>query len=57
MFCIFVAIGMKQLSIAEIQRACVLYNTMNYTIIVSASAADSVAMRFIAPYAGCAIGE
>lgn len=55
--CIYVAIGQKASSIAAVVRKLEEHDAMRDTIIVAASAADSAAMQFIAPYAGCAMGE
>ncbi len=55
--CIYVAIGQKASSIAAIVRKLEEHDAMKHTIIVAASASDSAALQFIAPYAGCAMGE
>ena len=55
--CIYVAIGQKQSSIANVVRKLQEHGAMDHTIIVAASASDSAAMQFIAPYSGCAMGE
>ncbi|MFZ0219177.1 MAG: F0F1 ATP synthase subunit alpha [Candidatus Aquirickettsiella sp.] len=55
--CIYVAIGQKSSSIAAVVRKLEEQDALKHTIIVSASAADSAALQFIAPYAGCAMGE
>lgn len=55
--CIYVAIGQKRSSVARIVRILQLNECMDFTIIVSATAADSAAAQYIAPYAGCTIGE
>ncbi len=55
--CIYVAIGQKASSIAGVVRKLEEHGAMDHTIIVAASAADSAAMQYIAPYAGCAMGE
>lgn len=55
--CIYVAIGQKASSIAAVVRKLEEQDALKHTIIVSASAADSAALQFIAPYAGCAMGE
>ncbi|MEJ5210693.1 MAG: F0F1 ATP synthase subunit alpha [Burkholderiales bacterium] len=57
MFCIYVAIGQKASTIANVVRKLEEYGAMEYTIVVAASASDSAAMQYIAPYAGCAMGE
>lgn len=55
--CIYVAIGQKASSIAAVVRKLEEQDALKHTIIISASAADSAALQFIAPYAGCAMGE
>jgi F-type H+-transporting ATPase subunit alpha len=55
--CIYVAIGQKMSTVANIVRTLEEYGAMEYTIVVSASASDPAPMQFIAPYAGCAMGE
>jgi len=55
--CIYVAIGQKASSIAAIVRKLEEHDAMKHTTIVAASASDSAALQFIAPYAGCAMGE
>jgi F-type H+-transporting ATPase subunit alpha len=55
--CVYVAIGQKASSIAGVVRKLEEHGAMEHTIVVAASAADSAAMQFIAPYAGCTMGE
>jgi len=55
--CIYVAIGQKQSSISNVVRKLEEHGAMDHTIVVNAGAADSPALQFIAPYAGCAMGE
>ncbi len=55
--CIYVAIGQKNSSIAAVVRKLEEHGAMEHTIIVAAAAAESAAMQYIAPYAGCAMGE
>ena len=55
--CIYVAIGQKQSTVAQVRQKLDEYGAMDYTIIVSATASDPAAMQFLAPYAGCAMGE
>lgn len=57
LFCIYVAIGQKQSTVRDIMRILEERGAMDYTVIVSATAADSAAMQYLAPYAGCTIGE
>ncbi len=55
--CIYVAIGQKASSIAAVVRKLEEHDAMSYTIIVAAPAADAAALQYIAPYAGCTMGE
>ena len=55
--CIYVAIGQKASSIAAVVRKLEEHDALKHTIIVAAAAADSAAMQYIAPYAGCSMGE
>jgi F-type H+-transporting ATPase subunit alpha len=55
--CIYVAIGQKASSIAEVVRRLEEHDALEHTIIVAASASDAAAMQFIAPYSGCTMGE
>ena len=55
--CIYVAIGQKASTVANILRKLEEHGAMEHTTIVAASAAESAAMQFIAPYAGCSMGE
>ncbi len=55
--CIYVAIGQKASSVATVVRKLEEHDALAHTIIVAANASDSAAMQFIAPYAGCAMGE
>jgi F-type H+-transporting ATPase subunit alpha len=55
--CIYVAIGQKQSSIARVADVLRRHGAMDYTVIVAAAASDPAALQYIAPYAGCAIGE
>jgi F-type H+/Na+-transporting ATPase subunit alpha len=55
--CIYVAIGQKASTVAQVQASLEKYDAMSYTIIVSASASEPAAMQYLAPYGGCAIGE
>ncbi|AHF02518.1 F0F1 ATP synthase subunit alpha [Marichromatium purpuratum 984] len=55
--CIYVAVGQKNSTIAALVRKLEEHGAMDHTIIVSAGASDSAAMQFIAPYAGCSMGE
>ena len=55
--CIYVAIGQKASKVARVVATLEAHGAMEHTIVVVANAADSVAMQYLAPYAGCAIGE
>ena len=55
--CIYVAIGQKASTIAQVVRKLEEHDALAHTIIVAASASDSAAMQFLAPYAGCTMGE
>ena len=55
--CIYVAIGQKQSSVANVVRKLEEHGAMAHTIVVMAGASESAAMQFIAPYSGCAMGE
>ena len=55
--CIYVAIGQKKSTVAQIQDTLVKFGAMDYTIIVSATASELAPLQYIAPYAGCAMGE
>jgi len=55
--CIYVAIGQKRAQVARVVSTLEKHGAMDHTIIVAASAADPAALQYIAPYAGCAIGE
>ena len=57
MFCIYVAVGQKRSTVARVVKTLEEHDAMKYTIVVSASASDPAPMQFIAPYAGCAMGE
>ena len=55
--CVYVAIGQKASKVARVVATLEEHGAMEHTIVVAANAADSVAMQYLAPYAGCAIGE
>ncbi|MDE6195274.1 MAG: F0F1 ATP synthase subunit alpha [Erysipelotrichaceae bacterium] len=57
MYCIYVAIGQKASTVAQIVEKLRSHGAMEYTTIVSSTASDPAPLQFIAPYAGCAIGE
>ncbi len=55
--CIYVAIGQKASKVAQVVATLESYGAMEHTIVVAANASDSVALQYLAPYAGCAMGE
>ncbi|RKD21976.1 ATP synthase F1 subcomplex alpha subunit [Caminicella sporogenes DSM 14501] len=55
--CIYVAIGQKKSTVAQIVDTLQKFGAMDYTIVVSASASEPAPLQYIAPYAGCAMGE
>jgi len=57
MLCIYVAIGQKASSIANVVRKLEEHGAMGYTIVVAATASEPAAMQFIAPFSGCTMGE
>ena len=57
LICIYVAIGQKRAQVASVVAMLEDYGAMDHTIVVVASASDPAALQFIAPYAGCAMGE
>jgi F-type H+/Na+-transporting ATPase subunit alpha len=57
MICIYVAIGQKRSTVAQVVKTLEDYGAMDYTIVVSASASDPAPMQYLAPFAGTAIGE
>jgi F-type H+-transporting ATPase subunit alpha len=55
--CIYVAIGQKQSTVAQVVKTLTEAGAMEYSLVVAASASDPAALQYIAPYAGCAMGE
>ena len=55
--CIYVAIGQKASSVAQVVQTLDKFGALDYSVVVSASASDSATLQYIAPYAGCALGE
>ncbi len=55
--CIYVAVGQKASSVANVVRKLEEHGAMDHTIVVAANAAESAALQYIAPYSGCAMGE
>jgi F-type H+-transporting ATPase subunit alpha len=56
-YCIYVAIGQKRSTVANIVKTLEEYGAMEYTIVVSATASDPAPIQFLAPFSGCAMGE
>jgi F-type H+-transporting ATPase subunit alpha len=56
-FCIYVAVGQKRSTVARVVKTLEEHDAMKYTIVVSASASEPAPMQFLAPFAGCAMGE
>jgi len=57
LICIYVAIGQKRSTVAQVVATLERYGAMEYTIVVAATASDPAPMLYLAPYAGCALGE
>ncbi|MEE2704911.1 MAG: F0F1 ATP synthase subunit alpha [Pseudomonadota bacterium] len=57
LFCIYVAIGQKRSNVAQVVKTLSDYGALEYTCVVAATASDPAPMQFLAPYAGCTIGE
>lgn len=57
LFCIYVAIGQKRSTVAQIVKRLTDSGAMKYTIVVSATASDAAPLQYLAPYSGCAMGE
>ncbi len=57
MVCIYVAIGQRRAQVAQVVGTLEKYGAMDYTIVVAATASDSAALQYIAPYSGCTMGE
>ncbi len=55
--CIYIAIGQKRSTVAQVVKTLEEHGAMDYTIVVAATASDPAPMQYIAPYSGCAIGE
>jgi F-type H+-transporting ATPase subunit alpha len=55
--CIYVAVGQKRSTVAQLVKTLEQYGAMEYTIVVAATASDPAPMQYIAPYSGCAMGE
>lgn len=57
LYCIYVAIGQKRSTVAQIVKRLTDTDAMKYTIVVSATASDAAPLQYLAPYSGCAMGE
>jgi F-type H+-transporting ATPase subunit alpha len=57
LYCIYVAIGQKRSTVAQVVKTLEDYGAMEYSIVVAATASDPAPMQFLAPYAGCTMGE
>ena len=57
LYCIYVAVGQKRSSVAQVVKTLEEYGAMEYTIVVAATASDPAPLQFLAPYSGCAMGE
>jgi len=57
LFCVYVAIGQKASTVASVVRKLEEHGAMAYTVVVAATASESAAMQYIAPYSGCSMGE
>jgi len=57
LYCIYVAVGQKRSSVAKLVRTLEQFGAMEYSIVVSATASEPAPLQFLAPYAGCAMGE
>src|SRR5881398_930 len=55
--CIYVAVGQKRSTVAQVVRTLEEYGAMQYSIVVAATASDPAPLQYVAPYAGCAMGE
>ena len=57
LYCIYVAVGQKRSTVAQVVQTLKDHGAMDYTIVVAATASDAAPLQFIAPYSGCAMGE
>ncbi|MDX5931542.1 F0F1 ATP synthase subunit alpha [Acidiphilium acidophilum] len=57
LYCIYVAIGQKRSTVAQLVRTLEEYGAMEYSIVIAATASEPAPMQFLAPYTGCAMGE
>jgi F-type H+-transporting ATPase subunit alpha len=57
MICVYVAVGQKRSTVAQVVKTLQQYGAMDYTVVVAATASDPAPMQYLAPFSGCAIGE
>jgi F-type H+-transporting ATPase subunit alpha len=57
LYCVYVAVGQKRSTVAQIVKTLQDYGALDYTIVVAATASEPAPLQFLAPYAGCAMGE
>ena len=57
LYCVYVAVGQKRSSVAQLVKVLEEYGAMEYSVIVTATASESAPMQFLAPYTGCTMGE
>ncbi|MBT5943061.1 MAG: F0F1 ATP synthase subunit alpha [Rhodospirillaceae bacterium] len=57
LYCIYVAVGQKRSTVAQVVKTLQEHGAMDYTIVVAATASEPAPLQFLAPYAGCAMGE
>ncbi|MBE6443086.1 MAG: F0F1 ATP synthase subunit alpha [Alphaproteobacteria bacterium] len=57
LYCVYVAVGQKRSTVAQVVKTLKDHGAMDYTIVVAATASDAAPMQYIAPYSGCAMGE
>jgi F-type H+-transporting ATPase subunit alpha len=57
LFCIYVAVGQKRSTVAQVVKTLREYGALDYTIVVASTASEPAPLQFLAPYAGCAMGE
>ncbi len=57
LYCVYVAVGQKRSTVAQVVKTLKDYGAMDYTIVVAATASDAAPLQYIAPYSGCAMGE
>ena len=57
LFCIYVAVGQKRSTVAQLMKTLTDSEAMSFTTIVAATASDAAPLQFLAPYSGCAVGE